>query len=205
MNAEALLRRHRLTKSGFGPARVGSAAASESGERLERPDVSLAGLSVSFLEGGLTVDAEDTVKEIKTKLAEQYSAEVKAFKWHVTGFVLIRALAPPGSPPLEDDTKVWLSQPNLACWCCFFFLYHGAQTGWPRLWPQISELAYLAATPLLTVRSPEPQTVRDRVGGGFQIKAPDPVSGTLLGMDRYLKVPFPQWLDEGCTWIKRCT
>jgi len=61
----------------------------------------------------------------------------------------------------------------------------------------ISQLPGFLALPMFALKAPLPEAIRERVGGGFQIKARDPVSHTLLGMDRYLKryPPEVRYLD----------
>jgi len=60
----------------------------------------------------------------------------------------------------------------------------GPPPSFPSLVAQDVDLANL---PLLIVRSCEPPLTRERVGGGFVIKASDPISGTMLEMTRYRK------------------
>ena len=61
----------------------------------------------------------------------------------------------------------------------------------------ISQLPGFYHLPMFALKAPLPEAIRERVGGGFQIKARDPVSHALLGMDRYLKryPPEGRYLD----------
>lgn len=117
---------------------------------------------VKFLTEILSVDHKDTIEDVRRKFREAKYPEYKSMKWDVAGYDFTLPLS-----------KVVLDKKDIVG-----YFEHGGE----------GKCLNLEHIPLLVVRSlANLEMTRVRVGGGFVNKVKDPITGTMLEIERYRK------------------